>query len=731
MIDEPLSSPTTPLIGPTMLATPRIVGCLLALSTLFISNARAEDGAEIKLQWQSRSTVLSWYTPIKLTVAAEKPEHVKKQPEGLANPRYTTISLGPKEAAQKFVLLIDEPADKPQRLWADSNGNGDLSDETELKWERLSDGRTEYRGNAKFTVNYGPAKRELEFSLYRFNPKQREDAKTSMFCARSWGWTGELELSGKKYRVALDDSLATGDFRNATGVFLCVDMNSDGTFDLSRERFDARKPFNVGGTTYELADMTASGESFKLIKSKQTVPEAKPAAVIALGKPVPAFEAQTLDGKPLKFPGDFKGKTVMLDFWATWCGPCRAELPNLKQVYAEFRAKGFEVVSISLDNVDMRDQVQDFAKTNEMSWLHVYEGKGWQASLAELYSVRAIPACFIVNGTTGQLMAQGREARGESLRGSVERALAGTPTAPKVEEPAKPAPKPAQPAPTPPTQPAAPDPLLAIAEVAAKSGKLLPYPKFVEQRAAPVPAPVSLPKPSTQVVRGRDVARLARDARLRVGFYYHCKNGDHWHVRLNGAYAIANDTIATAWHVLQPPANFRDGFVVVLDAQNQFIPIKSVLAADERMDTVVLRLATNALKPRPLSGDIAAGDTVYCLSEPFGQRDYFSDGIVNRFRPVGGGKTLAGTDSAGLRVNVSTDWAPGSSGSAVLDDRGNIVGHVATITVLTANSSTAAKTDSPDALPARPTTPATLTMHDAVPASSVLTLLEVVNKLSP
>ncbi len=250
----------------------------------------------------------------------------------------------------------------------------------------------------------------------------------------------------------------------------------------------------------------------------------------------------------------------------------------------------------------MRDQVQDFVKTNEMAWTHVYEGKGWQASLADLYSVRAIPACFIVNGTTGHLMAQGREARGESLRSSVERALAGTPTAPKAEEPAKPAPKPAQPAPAQPTQPAAaPDPILALAEAASKAGKLLPYPKFVEQRATPVPAQVKLPPPSAQVLRGRDVAQLAREARLRIGFYYHCKNGDHWHVRLNGAYAIATDTIATAWHVLQPPANFRDGFVAVLDSQDQFIPIKAVLAADERMDTVVLRLATNGLKPRPLN----------------------------------------------------------------------------------------------------------------------------------
>ncbi len=155
------------------------------------------------------------------------------------------------------------------------------------------------------------------------------------------GWVGELELSGKKYRVALDDSLATGDFRNAAGVFLCIDVNADGAFDLSRERFDARKPFNVGGTTYELAEMVASGESFKLVKSKQTVPEAKPAAVIALGKPVPAFEAQTLDGKPLKFPGDFKGKTVMVDFLGHLVWPLSRRVTEPKASSRRVSRQGF------------------------------------------------------------------------------------------------------------------------------------------------------------------------------------------------------------------------------------------------------------------------------------------------------------------------------------------------------------------------------------------------------
>src|SRR5207244_2414634 len=159
-------------------------------SLLVLSPAWAEEATDVKLEWQPRNSGFSWYLPQRITLSPVRPATVQKIPDDVTSGVYATLSLGPKEAPQKFVLLIDEPEGKPQRLWADSNGNGDLTDDGPTKWEHKSTGRTEYSGSAKFLVAEGAEKREFEFTLYRFNKTMREDAKTSLFGTRAWAWTG-------------------------------------------------------------------------------------------------------------------------------------------------------------------------------------------------------------------------------------------------------------------------------------------------------------------------------------------------------------------------------------------------------------------------------------------------------------------------------------------------------------------------------------------------------------
>ncbi|WAC39005.1 redoxin domain-containing protein [Pedobacter sp. SL55] len=129
----------------------------------------------------------------------------------------------------------------------------------------------------------------------------------------------------------------------------------------------------------------------------------------AVGKPAPLFTQQNEVGKPVSL-ADFKGKVVLVEFWASWCGPCRSENPNLVKQYKTYHDKGFEIISVSLDHV--KTAWLEAIEKDGLEWTHVSDLKGWNNEVGRLYGVRAVPASFLVDAQ-GKIIGNGL--RGEPL----------------------------------------------------------------------------------------------------------------------------------------------------------------------------------------------------------------------------------------------------------------------------------------------------------------------------
>ena len=140
-------------------------------------------------------------------------------------------------------------------------------------------------------------------------------------------------------------------------------------------------------------------------------------ANMAVGKKFPDFTAKDVNGKPLSV-AKFKGKVVLVDFWATWCGPCIAEMPNVIKAYEAQHKNGFEVIGISLDRD--KGRMVDYTKKNGMPWPQYFDGLGWDNKIAAQYGIQSIPATFLI-GPDGTII--GKDLRGHALEAAVTKAL--------------------------------------------------------------------------------------------------------------------------------------------------------------------------------------------------------------------------------------------------------------------------------------------------------------------
>ncbi len=390
-----------------------------AFSSLLALGAGAEPvtaKADLELKPADARMQIPAPSPQQITLSDKPPASVKNPPAGKAL-LWGEIPFGP-NIPGGVVVLIDESNPAAATLRMDFNRNGDLSDDAAAAWTLIDGDRPEaarFEGEFMLPTKDGGAGEKLKIVAYRYRPegaKARGLPETALYYFRDYAATGKVSVADSPKLIVLVDESSIGDFTYPSGrssnLVFGIDVDGDGYIANGTEWFKADQPATVLGQQVQLKNVSADGRKLELNV-------APVGAKLASG-----FAGPSLAGGTIRFPDDYKHKLVLVTFWASWCGYCKKEMPNIVALEKQFHNdKDLAFLGVSVDRAASDKAVKDYMATAGVTWPQLYDGNAFNTPAAKKYSVSGVPALFLVDADNMTIVADGMALRGDQLQKTV------------------------------------------------------------------------------------------------------------------------------------------------------------------------------------------------------------------------------------------------------------------------------------------------------------------------